>query len=196
MSHGNSLRFYGSINSSSQEIPNEHDKTPDCFEDETVFYYESDESLDSLERIQPLLRSTTSRQTLNKSASSKNLLIPTLTEKLSEDRKSSLFMAVCNMLPVMQGSIVFAIPYAMLTGGYLFIPACIILCMMADFSGLLLVECLYSISPRSKVKKRIYVDYKDVTEACWGKVGGQIVNALFITYVVANNVVNAVLFGK
>ena len=53
MSHGNSLRFYGSINSSSQEIPNEHDKTPDCFEDETVFYYESDESLDSLERIQP-----------------------------------------------------------------------------------------------------------------------------------------------
>ena len=196
MNNDSNLRFYGSVNLSSQDKSNELEKTPDSFEDETVFYYESDESLDSLEGIQPLLRSTSSRQTLNKSGSSKNVLIATLNEKLSEDRRSSLFMAVSNMLPVMQGSIVFAIPYAMLKGGFLFIPSCIMLCMMADFSGLLLVECLYSISPRSKVKKRIYADYKDVTEACWGKVGGQIVNALFITYVVANNVVNAVLFGK
>ena len=195
MSSHNSSRFYGSTNSDFEKKSKELDDPVTYSEREQAFFYESDDSIGTEDGLKSLLRSTVSQKSFSKSVSS-NTSSGTLKEKLSEDRKSTLFMAVCNMLPVLQGSIVFGIPYAMVQGGLVFIPAFIILCLMADFSGLLLIECLYSVSPKSLQRKRVYADYKDVTKACWGTLGSKIVNTIFTMYVIANNVVNVVVVGK
>lgn len=185
--------FYGSINSCIEDKNEEIENKYNIFVDDPTFFYESVESKNGL---QPLLQSTASRQTIHKSTLSQISVIASLTEKLSEDRRSTLFMAVCNMLPGLQGSIIFGIPFAIMKGGFLFIPTFVLLCIMADYSGLLLVDCLYALSPRSKRKKRVHSDFKEITKACWGIIGSKCVNTLNICYVIANNVVNAVLVGK
>ena len=185
--------FYGSINSCMEDKDEELENKSNFFVDDPTFFYESVESINGL---QPLLQSTSSRQTIHRSISSQTSVIASLTENLSKDRRSTLFMAVCNMLPGLQGSIIFGIPFAIMKGGFFFIPTFVLLCIMADYSGLLLVDCLYAVSPRSKMEKRVHSDLIDITKACWGIIGSKCVNALNICYVIANNVVNAVLVGK
>ena len=152
--------------------------------------------MESINGLQPLLLSTASGQTIHKSISFQTSGIISLTEKRSKDRGSTLFTAVCSMLPGLPGSIIFGMRFAIMKGGFFFITTFVLFCIMADYSGLLLVDCLYAVSPSSKMKKRVHSDFKNITNACWGIIGGKFVNALNICYVIANNVVNAVLVGK
>ena len=152
--------------------------------------------MESINGLQPLLLSTASGQTIHKSISFQTSGIISLTEKRSKDRGSTLFTAVCSMLSGLPGSIIFGMRFAIMKGGFFFITAFVLLCIMADYSGLLLVDCLYTVSPSSKMKKRVHSDFKNITNACSGIIGGKCVNALNICYVIANNVVNAVLVGK
>jgi len=144
---------------------------------------------DSMQSTRSILKSS-------RSITSQSSLGLTLVENLSEDRESTLFMTICNILPILQGSAVFSIPYAVMVGGLSFIPACILICILADVTGGLLVDCLYSVSPRSKIRKRVHGDYGEVTFACWGKAGSRLVTMLNVAYLVANNIVNIVLLGK
>ena len=141
--------------------------------------------------------------TIQHSVAVRSSLIMTLTDKMMQTRDSSLFLTICNIMPMLQGSTMFAMPFAVLTGGVLFIPVAIVLCIFADISGCLLVECLYTNQPNGKYrdhvyleKKRVHMDIRDVAESCWGKFGGHLVHYLLIFYMISHNVVCVVIFGE
>ena len=208
-----------SINSTTKSTADEEKApllSPHSYVDVSVggdtFYYESYDSISSLtpvsiyddknEKSQSIpsfaLRSTASYGS-NKSTQSRlsqTSLLLTLVEKLSGDKEVSLFFTVCNMLPCLQGSAIFSVPFAFANAGLAFLPTAIVLCLMSDICCHILVDCLYQVSPKSKQVKRVFRDYAELAEACWGKVGGKVIPVITVIYITANNVVNVVLVGK
>ena len=127
---------------------------------------------------------------------STNSFILTLVEKLVPEKKSSLFLTICTILPVLHGSAVLGVPYAFMVGGKAFLPASILICILATICSKLLIDCMYEISPRSQLRKRVYGMYEDLAFACWGRAGKNFLKAITILYFAMNNVVNIVLLFK
>ena len=148
--------------------------------------------------IRSIHYSTTSRRSIyNSLLSLKNRsYLSTLDEKVSNDRRASLPFTVFNILLLLQGSGTFGIPFAVLHGGVWFIPAAFLLCLYSDLTGQLLIDCMYEVSPKSKLKKRVYGDLIEIAYACWGSRGKMLCNIVNIIYIFANNVVNVILLGK
>ena len=109
----------------------------------------------------------------------------------------STHLAVANLLPFLLGSATFALPYAVTSGGYLTIPAFIVITILADVTGLLLVDALYEGSsdwPSSR--NRIHLDFVELGRAVAGRFGAFIINFALIFYLYAMDTVNLVLIGR
>ena len=105
-------------------------------------------------------------------------LTASLIEKECHDRNASAMLAGWNVTNLIQGMGILGIPYAVKEGG-LAAAACIfIVALFCDYTGILLVDCLYEVSPRSQRKKRIRMNYPDIGEAVWPGIGGRIVNVV------------------
>ena len=128
--------------------------------------------------------------------SASHSFILTLVEKVTQDTKSSLFLTIVTILPIIQGSAVLSAPYAFLVGGKAFLPAGLAVCLLATVCSKLLIECLYEVSPRSQIRKRVYNKYEDLAFACWGHTGKKLLKVFSILYFAMNNVVNMVLLFK
>ena len=122
--------------------------------------------------------------------------VKSLEETLSSDQNSTLFMTIANLLPMLQGSAVFGVPFAILKGGLLVIPGFVLLSILADMTGSLLLDCLYEYSPKSGRRKRVRQDYAEVAEAALGPRGAQFISVVNFIYMFANNIVNVVLLGN
>lgn len=95
-----------------------------------------------------------------------------LVEKECQDRQASAFLAGWNVTNLIQGMGILGVPYAVREGGVLAVLCIFIVAIFCDVTGILLVDCLYEISPRSKLRKRVRNSYPDVGEAVWPGVGG------------------------
>ena len=119
-----------------------------------------------------------------------------LIERFSDDRGASFSLALFNLLPCLLGSGIFSLPYAVLIGGWVSIPTFLVISVLAGYTAMLLVECMYEISSKSKQIKRIRLDYVEVAQAAFGKAGGRVLNAILVSYLFAVNVIVLVLIGK
>lgn len=114
-----------------------------------------------------------------------------------EEQKVSTPLTIANLLPFLLGSATFALPYAVVNGGYATIPAFAIITILADVTGLLLVDALYDAPSSERAsKKRIHIDYVEVARAAAGTKGAQILNFTLLFYLYAMNTVNLVLIGR
>ena len=99
-----------------------------------------------------------------------------LIEKESFDRQASAILAGWNVTNLIQGMGILGVPYAVREGGVAAVVCIFIVAMFCDFTGILLVDCLYEISPRSKIRKRVRESYPDVGDAVWPGVGGKVIS--------------------
>ena len=115
---------------------------------------------------------------------------------LRNEQGVSTNLAVANLLPFLLGSATFALPYAITRGGYLTIPAFIVITILADVTGLLLIDALYEGSsdwPSSRNRK--HLDFVELGRAVAGRFGACIINFALIFYLYAMDTVNLVLIG-
>ena len=96
-------------------------------------------------------------------------------------------MTICNMLSLLQGSAIFALPFAMVTGGLTFIPVAILLSVLADISSYLLIDCLYVTDSRSNMKQRIRWRYHDIASVSFGRFFGNAVLIVVMFYLICYN---------
>lgn len=101
-----------------------------------------------------------------------------LVEKECHDRQASAFLAGWNVTNLIQGMGILGVPYAVREGGVAAVICIFIVALFCDVTGILLVDCLYEISPRSKLRKRVRESYPDVGEAVWAGVGGKVVSII------------------
>lgn len=141
--------------------------------------------------------------TIQHSIAVQSSLIMSIAGKRTQIRDSSFFSTICNILPMLQGSTVFAMPFAVITGGLVFIPVGMVLCLFADITGGFLIDCLYKNRSYQKnrtfvhlERTRVYMDIREVAEACWGKFGGCFIHCLLLFYMISHNVVCVVVFGQ
>lgn len=105
-----------------------------------------------------------------------SMMTVSLVEKESSDRQASALLAGWNVTNLIQGMGILGIPYAVREGGWAAACCILIVALFCDVTGILLVECLYEISPRSQRRKRVRTNYPEVGEAVWPGVGGTVVN--------------------
>lgn len=113
-----------------------------------------------------------------------------------EEQQVSAPLAIANLLPFLLGSATFALPYAVAFGGYATIPAFALITILADFTGLLLVDALYDDSNGGGARERLHIDYVELARAVAGAKGARMLNFVLIFYLYAMNTVNIVLIGK
>lgn len=101
-----------------------------------------------------------------------------LVEKECLDRQASAVLAGWNVTNLIQGMGILGVPYAVREGGVAAVICIFIVAMFCDVTGILLVDCLYEISPRSKLRKRVRSSYPDIGDAVWPGVGGKVVSVV------------------
>ncbi|XP_065672865.1 vesicular inhibitory amino acid transporter isoform X2 [Hydra vulgaris] len=126
--------------------------------------------------------------------SSNSSILDNLVEKKSVDKGVSMVHAMWNILPL--GASIFSLPYCVIAGGYFVLPLIFIISAMADATGILLVDCLYAASHKTKQRKKVNSNYVDIARCVWGVVGGHIFNAFLVFYLFSGCVVNVILLGK
>ena len=100
-----------------------------------------------------------------------------LLERLSEDGQAPTILALWNMINMtISSSSVVAMPYAIALGGF----AALLLTLFIGFfnavTSVLLVDCLYEISPKSRLRKRVRASYAEIGADVWGPIGGRLVD--------------------
>lgn len=104
----------------------------------------------------------------------------TLFEKLSEDGQASTILALWNMINmILASSSVLAMPYATALGGFAALVLILVVGFFDDITAVLLVDCLYEISPKSRLRKRVRASYAEIAADVWGPMGGRLVD--FVT---------------
>lgn len=101
-----------------------------------------------------------------------------LVEKECPDRQASALLAGWNVTNLIQGMGILGIPYAVREGGWAAACCIMIVALFCDVTGILLVDCLYDVSPRSQRRKRVRSDYPEVGDAVWPGVGGKVVTVV------------------
>ena len=119
------------------------------------------------------------RSRSGESSKSKSVTV-TLFEKLSEDGQATTILALWNMINmILASSSVLAMPYATALGGFAALFLILVIGFFDDITAVLLVDCLYEISPKSRLRKRVRASFAEIAADVWGPMGGRLVD--FIT---------------
>lgn len=105
-----------------------------------------------------------------------------LLEKLSEDGQAPSMLAMWNMMNMILGiSALFAMPYAISLGGFPALAALLLVGVICDRTAVYLVDCLYEVSPKSRLRKRVRGNYAEIAADAWGPKGGRLVDFVTVT---------------
>ena len=107
---------------------------------------------------------------------------------------ASALLAMWNILPL--ASSVFSLPYCVAIGGYIVLPIIFVISTMADATGILLVDCMYENSPKSKERRKVHSNYVDIARSAWGEYGAKLINFVLVFYLFSGCVLNILLIGK
>jgi len=100
-----------------------------------------------------------------------------LLERLSEDGQAPTILALWNMINMtISGSNVIAMPYAIALGGFAALFLTLLIGFFDAVTSILLVDCLYEISPKSRLRKRVRASYAEIGADVWGPLGGRLVD--------------------
>ena len=145
-------------------------------------------SFSSLRSSYDYFRRNRSRYSLSRS------FVPSL--RVIDEQSVSTSLTIANLLPFLLGSATFALPYSVALGGYATIPSFVVITILADITGLLLVDALYDDFGSRIPKKRARMDYVELARVVAGKLGARTINFTLIFYLYAMNTVNLVLIGR
>lgn len=100
-----------------------------------------------------------------------------LLERLSEDGQAPTILALWNMVNMtISSSSVIAMPYAIALGGFAALFLTLLIGFFDAVTSVLLVDCLYEISPKSRLRKRVRASYAEIGADVWGPTGGRLVD--------------------
>ena len=192
------------LDSQEELADHEHSRSQDQFEPSVMTDYQASMFLPSLQlssystikQSKECAEHVIAQSLLERSMFGSKSVVMSLVEKLSDDRGAAFVLTIGNILAFLLGSAIFSMPFTVAAGGYVFIAAIILVSMLADITGILLADCLYEISPRSKSLKRVRLDYLEIASAAWGKNGSRIINFVQVFYLFALGIVNLVLLGN
>ena len=100
-----------------------------------------------------------------------------LLERLSEDGQAPTILALWNLINMtISSSSVIAMPYAIALGGFAALLLVLLIGFFDGVTSVLLVDCLYEISPKSRLRKRVRASYAEIGADVWGPMGGRLVD--------------------
>ncbi|EDO41339.1 predicted protein [Nematostella vectensis] len=131
-------------------------------------------------------------------------------ESDAEKGGCSLWHAFWNLVNVIEGTGVLGLPYAVREGGIIVVLGLIILAVISNYTGQILIGCLYTKDPKqddeevrlvkkSKEKderKRVRLTYEDIGEVCLPGFGGKIVVATQVLELMSVSTLYLVLSGS
>ena len=116
----------------------------------------------------------------------------TLVEKLSDDARAPAVLAMWHVLNV----IISSMPFAIALGGIAALPLTLLVGFLVSVTSVLLIDCLYEISPKSRLRKRVRASYADIGADVWGPIGGHAVNIMRIGLTYCSCVLRIMVLGN
>ena len=136
------------------------------------------------------------RHIFGESRGSSDSVMESFVEKLYPNRQSTVAIGTWNLLPILAGSAIFSMPFAVVTGGYFSLIFMVVMSLMSDVTGVLLLDCLYEISPNSGRRKRVRKDLVDIARELWGRAGAFLMHFIVVVYLFLGDVLNMLLLAK
>ena len=130
------------------------------------------------------------------SRGSSDSVMESFVEKLYPNRQSTVKIGTWNLVPILAGSAVFSMPYAIVNGGFFSLIFMIVMSLISNVTGVLLLDCLYELSPNSGRRKRARKDLVDIARAIWGRAGAFLVHFIVVVYLFLGDVLNMLLLAK
>lgn len=120
----------------------------------------------------------------------------TLIERLSDDARAPAKLALWHVLNVIISSnSVLAMPFAIALGGVAVLPLVLLVGVLEGSTSVFLIDCLYEISPNSRLRKRVRASYSDIGRDVWGPIGGHIVDVIRIALAYCKCVLRIMVLG-
>ena len=120
----------------------------------------------------------------------------TLIERLSDDARAPAKLALWNVLNVIISSnSVLGMPFAIALGGLAALPLTLLIGVLEGMTSVLLIDRLYEISPKSRLRKRVRASYSDIGRDVWGSIGGHIVDVIRIGLTYGSCVLRIMVLG-
>lgn len=117
--------------------------------------------------------------------------------RISEDGQASAPLALWNVINMINGSGgLLGTPYAVVLGGFPALALVILVGLMTNFTGVLLIDCLYRICPKTKLRKKVRSSYAEIGAACWGPFGGKIVDFMTVSMCYCITVLYIMMLGS
>ena len=121
----------------------------------------------------------------------------TLIERLSDDARAPAKLALWHVLNVIISSnSVLGMPFAIALGGLAALPLTLLIGVLEGMTSVLLIDCLYEISPKSRLRKRVRASYSDIAGDVWGPKGGHIVDVIRIGLTYGSCVLRIMVLGN
>ncbi|KAI0224246.1 Vesicular inhibitory amino acid transporter [Lamellibrachia satsuma] len=101
---------------------------------------------------------------------------PMDSDEIPEKNKITEWQAGWNVTNAIQGMFIVTFPYAVLEGGYWAIFAMVFVAYVCNYTGEILIDCLYEENAATGKRQRVRNSYVAVAEEVWGaRIGGRIV---------------------
>eukprot|EP00794_Sanderia_malayensis_P003205 gene3205-3681_t len=115
--------------------------------------------------------------------------------KPSDDRYASALLAGWNVSNLIQGTGILGIPFAVHQGGWAAVASMFIVAAICCYTGKLLINCLYEESKKTRIKRRLRVNYPEVAEAVFKRPGFRLVAAVQVFEMFGGVTMYVVLLG-
>ena len=115
-------------------------------------------------------------------------------EVLDESQNTSVCEAAWNLINMIEGTGLLGLPYAVLKGGYATVVGIILVAIISNYTGHVVISCLYDVSSGSRL--RVRNTYEDIGTACWPRFGGKIVICLQLVELMSVSTLYLVLCGS
>ena len=120
-----------------------------------------------------------------------------LLERMTEDGQAPTLLALCNLINMtIASSSVIAFPYAIALGGFAALFLILVIGFFAGVTSVLLIDCLYEISPKSRLRKRVRASYAEIGADTWGPIGGRLVDFITVSLSYSSCVLFVMVLGK
>lgn len=98
--------------------------------------------------------------------------------KPSDDRYASAWLAGWNVSNLIQGTGILGVPFAVHQGGWAAVFSIFLVAALCCYTGKLLISCLYEVSKKTGIKRRLRINYPEVGEAVYNKSGFNLVSVV------------------
>ena len=143
-----------------------------------------------------IVQQSVAQSMIRRSVMGSKSVMMSFVEKISDDRGATFGLTVANLLPCLLGSSLFALPFAIRSGGYTLLIVFILMSLLANFTSHVLIDSMYEISPRSRRRKRTSGDYVEIAKAAFGDKMSRLMNVILIFHLFSSTVVILILIGK